>query len=150
MGFLQLFTNRHIKTPRDNADQAEGPCRWGRSVGGIGGLRVLGFWGLEVYRVVLLLGCGNSQLLIWFWQHAAAAATMKSLQTNECVMAAGRVWEYKCVLVCVLASANCAIVFVSRVCVCVYMCVCVLVCTLVTPYRTSVRSQLKVAYRVHS
>lgn len=125
---------------------AAGEGQWVELVGFgfwvFGGLRSIGWcccWG--VATVNCSFGFGSTQLL---------PATMKSLQTNECVMAAGRVWEYKCVLVCVLASANCAIVFVSRVCVCVYMCVCVLVCTLVTPYRTSVRSQLKVAYRVHS
>lgn len=87
---------------------------------GLGGHRVLGFWGLGFIGWCCCWGVATVNCSFGFGSTQLLPATMKSLQTNECVMAAGRVWEYKCVRVCVLASANCAIVFVSYVSVCMF------------------------------
>jgi len=85
MCFLQLFTNRHIKMAKeggaDNADRVFG--RW-FPLGGREG-RLVGGWGIVGYQkgmagVNCSFGFGSTQLL---------AATMKSLRTNECVMATG-------------------------------------------------------------
>jgi len=67
MCFLQLFTNRHIKMAKEGGQIMQ--------IGFLGGGflplggRSFGGW-LGDCR--LPKGAGRSQLLIWFWQHAAA------------------------------------------------------------------------------